>query len=196
MYFRGTDDKVWRVSTDGTSVRSNPGGFKTHSNVFVAAGGFLPKLWSGVAGGWPNVGGNANLVPTVADGQVYVASFNQLDIFGLGRPRLSAQGTQAERLVQAPFAQAGPAPPPFSNSSQSRFFGTIARLEDNRIALRLRTGEILPVNLTAARKAFQTVVPFIGETVVVSGTLEANGTLNAQTMLRAKGLASWSPDRR
>jgi hypothetical protein len=27
MYFRGTDDKVWRVSIDGTTVRSNPGGF-------------------------------------------------------------------------------------------------------------------------------------------------------------------------
>jgi hypothetical protein len=195
MYFRGTDDKVWRVSTDG-SVSGNPGGFTTHSNVFVAASGFLPKLWSGVAGGWPNVGGNANLVPTVANGQVYVASFNQLAIFGVGRPRLIAQSTQAERLAQAPLAQARPAPPPFADSSQSRFFGTITRVEDDRISLRLRTGEILPVNLTAARKAFQTVVPFIGETVVVSGALEANGTLNAQTMLRAKGLASWSPDRR
>jgi hypothetical protein len=34
MYFRGTDDKVWQVSLDG-SVGTNPGGYKTHSNVFV-----------------------------------------------------------------------------------------------------------------------------------------------------------------
>ena len=34
MYFRGTDDKVWRVRTDGTGG-SNPGGFTTHSNVQV-----------------------------------------------------------------------------------------------------------------------------------------------------------------
>jgi hypothetical protein len=46
-------------------------------------GGTLPLLWSGPAGNWPNVGGNANIVPTVANGRVYVASNKQLQIFGL-----------------------------------------------------------------------------------------------------------------
>ena len=46
-------------------------------------GGTLPLLWSGPAGNWPNVGGNANLVPTVANGRVLVASYQQLQIFGL-----------------------------------------------------------------------------------------------------------------
>jgi len=31
------------------------------------------QLWSGEAGTWPNTGGNANVVPTVANGMVYVA---------------------------------------------------------------------------------------------------------------------------
>ncbi len=50
MYFRGTDDKVWRVKTDGTDS-SNPGGFKTHSDVLVAADGYMyfrgtdDKVW-------------------------------------------------------------------------------------------------------------------------------------------------------
>ena len=35
------------------------------------------------AGKWPNITGNANLVPVVADGQVFVASNLQLRIFGL-----------------------------------------------------------------------------------------------------------------
>jgi hypothetical protein len=35
------------------------------------------------AGTWPNTGGNANLVPVVANGQVFVASYKQLQIFGL-----------------------------------------------------------------------------------------------------------------
>src|SRR5258708_12776200 len=40
MYFRGTDDKVWRVKTDGTDA-SNPHGFKTQSDVLVAADGYM-----------------------------------------------------------------------------------------------------------------------------------------------------------
>jgi hypothetical protein len=35
------------------------------------------------AGAWPNTGGNANLVPTVANGQVFVAANQELRIFGL-----------------------------------------------------------------------------------------------------------------
>jgi hypothetical protein len=41
------------------------------------------------AGAWPNLGGNANLVPVVANGQVFVASNKQLQIFGLIGPKAS-----------------------------------------------------------------------------------------------------------
>ncbi len=43
----------------------------------------MAQLFKGFAGAWPNVGGNANLVPVVANGQVFVASNKQLQIFGL-----------------------------------------------------------------------------------------------------------------
>jgi len=43
-------------------------------------------LFSAVAGTWPNVFGNANIVPVVANGKVYVASNKGLAIFGLGTP--------------------------------------------------------------------------------------------------------------
>jgi hypothetical protein len=43
----------------------------------------LKTLFKGTAGNWPNVTGNANLVPVVANGQVFVASNKQLQIFGL-----------------------------------------------------------------------------------------------------------------
>ena len=43
----------------------------------------LPLLWSGVAGTWPNTGGNSNLVPAVFAGKVYVTSYMRLAIFGL-----------------------------------------------------------------------------------------------------------------
>lgn len=43
----------------------------------------LATLYQGDAGTWPNLGGNANIVPVVANGKVYVASYKKLIIFGL-----------------------------------------------------------------------------------------------------------------
>ncbi len=63
-----------------------------HAYNGTASGSTLTQVWSGPAGTWPNTGsvaspstisGNANLVPTVANGMVYVASYQQLWIFGL-----------------------------------------------------------------------------------------------------------------
>lgn len=45
--------------------------------------GKLPLLWKGLAGGWVNPNANANLVPTVFGGKVYVATNQMLAIFGL-----------------------------------------------------------------------------------------------------------------
>jgi len=53
-----------------------------------AGGTTMTELFHSAAGAWPNVGGNSNLVPVVANGKVYVASNKQLQIFGLkqGKP--------------------------------------------------------------------------------------------------------------
>jgi hypothetical protein len=43
----------------------------------------MTELFASTAGAWPNLNGNANLVPVVANGLVFVASNKQLQIFGL-----------------------------------------------------------------------------------------------------------------
>jgi len=43
----------------------------------------LDTLFQAQAGTWPNTGGNSNIVPVVANGKVYVASYKQLSIFGI-----------------------------------------------------------------------------------------------------------------
>jgi len=48
-----------------------------------SAGGALPMLTTLRAGHWPNAGNNSSVVPVVANGKVYVASYKQLIIFGL-----------------------------------------------------------------------------------------------------------------
>jgi len=47
------------------------------------SGSIMKELFKGTAGAWPNLGGNSNLVPVVANGLVFVASNKQLQIFGL-----------------------------------------------------------------------------------------------------------------
>jgi hypothetical protein len=48
-----------------------------------SGGAKMRQLFRGVAGNWQNLGGNSNLVPVVANGEVFVASNQQLQIFGL-----------------------------------------------------------------------------------------------------------------
>jgi hypothetical protein len=48
-----------------------------------SGGGSMTNLFTSTAGNWPNTGGNSNLVPVVANGLVFVASNQQLQIFGL-----------------------------------------------------------------------------------------------------------------
>ncbi|MGH9494430.1 MAG: hypothetical protein ACRD3B_05480 [Candidatus Sulfotelmatobacter sp.] len=43
----------------------------------------MKQLFHGQAGTWPNLGGNSNVVPLVANGEVFVASHGQLRIFGI-----------------------------------------------------------------------------------------------------------------
>jgi hypothetical protein len=58
-----------------------------------SGGNTMAALFHANAGAWPNVGGNSNQVPVVANGKVYVASNKQLQIFGLKQTK--PQGTTA-----------------------------------------------------------------------------------------------------
>ncbi len=79
------------ISSNGTSnpivwALSRPS--DTDLSIYLYAfnpdsGTTMAQLFRGAAGTWPNLSGNANLVPVVANGRVFVASHNQLQIFGL-----------------------------------------------------------------------------------------------------------------
>ena len=61
---------------------------RTNPTIYLYAfnpdsGANIKPLFSAPAGEWPNFTGNSNLVPVVANGEVFVASHNQLQIFGL-----------------------------------------------------------------------------------------------------------------
>jgi hypothetical protein len=72
---------IWALSRP-TSASGNPI-FLFAFNPESLTGGAMKQLYRFHAGTWPNTGGSANLVPVVANGEVFVASYAQLQIFGL-----------------------------------------------------------------------------------------------------------------
>ena len=77
-----TNPIIWALSRPPNSSPRSPVNLYAF-NPDATAGSTLTQLFKGVAGFWPNVTGNSNLVPVVANGEVFVASNQVLRIFGL-----------------------------------------------------------------------------------------------------------------
>jgi hypothetical protein len=183
------------VSSNGTQPNSaiiwaigRPTCCDTHITLYAfngtRSGGTLPTLWSGRAGFWPYLSGDADLVPTVANGLVYVATYRQLAIFGL-IPQGEQPAAKLKQPVAAPFRPAG-----------ALFWGTVQSVRGSRIKVVLRTGKLLQVDLSGAFAQGTTIEPVVGQHVAVNGNLDQQGVLEARFMWRAKGPGSWGSDSR
>jgi len=132
------------------------------------------RLFSGVAGTWPFSNANANLVPVVANGHVFVGSYQNLSIFGV------ATGSVAHASFVAP-------PPPVVGTDETashQVTGLVLAAHGDMMTLRLRDGATVRVAFGAARKAglYATAVP--GHAALVRGDYK-NGVLVASTVLHA-----------
>jgi hypothetical protein len=80
---------IWAVSRpkNGRYPNINLWAFNPESG-----GTTMTTLFTGVAGQWNNTGGNANIVPLVANGEVFVASNKQLQIFGIKSSKSASKG--------------------------------------------------------------------------------------------------------
>jgi hypothetical protein len=141
------------------------------------------RIFSAIAGTWP-APGNANLVPIVANGQVFVASTNQLAIFSpkaAGAAVASATpstGTTTTR--QAPV-------------HGNQVTGRVLRISGGELIIQQGSGAHVHIDATAAQKAYQTVPLVLGEIVTAEGELDAQGVLHATTIVRAKPTAALWP---
>jgi hypothetical protein len=141
------------------------------------------QLISIAAGSWPRANdANANLVPVVANGRVYVASYKQLAIFGLG-------GTPAALLQPT-----APAPTPLP-ADVHEIYGKVTSVNGNLVSVE-RNGQVQRVDVTPAVDASQSVPVVVGQAIRVRGTLGFAGVLQAQSVVRTKSSpALWPPDR-
>jgi hypothetical protein len=169
---------IWAVSRP---VDQNP------ANVLLFA--FNPtsgsQIFSAIAGTWP-APGNANIVPVVANGQVFVGSTNQLAIFG---PKTAgatvASATQANSKILTSAA------PVHGN----QVTGRVLRVSGSEVILQQRSGAHVTIDASPARAVFQSVPIVKGEIVTAEGELDSQGVLHAKTIVRAKpSEALWPRD--
>ncbi|HUB63511.1 MAG TPA: hypothetical protein VL996_03555, partial [Methylocella sp.] len=146
-------------------------------------------LYSSPAGSWPNTGGNANIVPVVANGKVYVATNQLLTIFGAGGGNAAKV---APKLALQPNQVASP-------GSLHLISGTVTAIDRSILTLQTRTGKSVKIDDAQAVRNDRVVAPLsVGLPLTVRGSLiEGNGALLATVIGRAKGTSGelWPQDR-
>jgi hypothetical protein len=144
------------------------------------------QIFTSPAGTWPSGNSNANIVPVVANGEVFVASFKQLAIFGLNAPRTTS--ALRKLVATAPSLKAPPV-------GHNRLSGQIVSWTPTGMMVRSRTGKTIEVDATQAVDTSQTGDLLMNETVEVFGSYDEVGVLHAQSIMRAKSSrALWEPD--
>ncbi len=144
-------------------------------------------VFSAAAGTWPNTpDGYSNLVPVVANGQVYVASYKQLTIWGLPAPTASSATPAIVKLAHPAFQNPVQLAP-----TEHDIFGTVTAINGTTITVKKRDGTTISVNTANA-----TTGPLmIDEPVQVVGRGTKTG-LDAKWVARTKPQPKiWFPDR-
>jgi hypothetical protein len=170
---------IWAV---GRPVNKNPANVTLYA--FAAATG--KTLYSAAAGRWPRSNANANIVPVVANGQVYVASYKRLAIFGLGGAQ---PGEIPAAIAVASDEQAAP-------EGGHQITGYVKRLIGPVVILQARTGALVHVDAAPAREAGLSAEIIVGNALIARGKYGANGVFHAEAVLRAKASPDlWEADR-
>ena len=168
---------IWAVShpiskSSGVSLSAFSG---------LAASGSYRLLFGPVkVGPWPNTGGNANIVPTVSNGRVYVASWETLAI-------LSPGGTAPAAVAQVAEA-AAPAAAAVSPNTAFVISGTLHSVNGSVLTVTNRRGKERLIDASAAIKKSQIAPALtVGEAyTAVGSSLTSTGELHADAIYRAK----------
>jgi outer membrane protein assembly factor BamB len=183
---RAGSQVIWALSRPN---RTNPQGIQLYAFDPNAGGGLAKTIFIGNAGVWPDSDGNANLVPMVTNGHVYVASYKQLTIFGLAKAWATAT-TVAEPQVATAAEETAPALPGHV------VYGKLIGVQGATLTLETRTGKHLTVDPAAAKKAETAALPVVGRAYQARGEYDQQGVLHAVSVQRVKDQPElWKADR-
>jgi hypothetical protein len=177
---------IWALSRPS---RQNPQGIELYAfdPSKISASGASATLFTGTAGSWPNGDGNANLVPLVANGHVFVASYKQLSIFGLVAPGKAAAMAETTPVPDEPRPAALPG---------HAVYGKLRSVDNAMLTLETRAGTLLSVDSTPARKAETSALAIVGNAYLVRGEYDGKGVMHAVAVSRVKDSPElWKADR-
>jgi hypothetical protein len=189
---------IWFVQRPATSSDPNPG---TPITLYGYAAAGLQQLVSFPAGTWRHaVNSNANIVPTVANGRVYVASNDQLQIFGLLTPQQRARSAAPKRLMASapdaitcpsnttPLAAAGGV-----QAAEHEFHGTVCQTSGTELRLALRNGHSIAVDISHAFDQGRRILLSPGRPLFVRATIDGKGVAHAQRIAPVHELSPHTP---
>ena len=175
---------VWYVQKPGLSSDRDPG---TPVTLHAFAGSDLSQeLVSIDAGTWTHaVNSNANLVPTVANGKVYVASNQQLQIFGLLSARAASKATAAPRppVASEPAVVTCPAevaPLAAIGSGIHQVKGTVCKVSGNQLRVALGGQRSISIDIAEALAHHRTPLLTPGRPIKVLANIDEKGVARAQ----------------
>ncbi len=189
---------VWFVQKPASSSDQNPGPPVTL--MAYSASNLQQQLVSITAGTWTHaVDSNANIVPTVSNGKVYVASNQQLRIFGLlGQPRVNATVPanlvpSAPDIISCPADGAAPVAANGVTDHVHEFYGTICQAGNNEIRLALRNGHALLVDTSETPAHHPALLLTPGRPVHVQAKIGSDGVVHAQRISRSHLITPLTP---
>jgi PQQ enzyme repeat len=153
----------------------------------AASGGTLKQLYSSPAGQWPNLGGNANIVPVVANGKVYVAAYKTLKIFG---PNAAAVIKVSTAAVADPSLLA------LAAGATQRVTGTVLSINGPTLKLQTRDRQTVTLDISRAIESERVANLKIGQPyTALAAETGSDGALQAISIARAKpGIGAWPQD--
>jgi hypothetical protein len=203
------------VSSNGTAVGSAVAWFvqkpqsssDTDPGTSVTLWAFDPlnlatPLFTATAGTWTHaVNSNANIVPTVANGKVYVASNKQLAIFGLLPPSAAAARAALKRGIatSAPdTVTCAPSARPsavlgVSSGAVHQLYGKVCRASQGELLLSLRSGHSVAIDISKAFARHQRVALTPGRTVHVTASIDEKGAAHATKIFPSHTLSPLTP---
>lgn len=136
------------------------------------------------AGTWPSKDANSNIVPVVANGLVYVASYQTLTIFGPG-------GTKTFQPPKIRVDMSVPLAP-----GEHEVYAFVRTVEGAEISAQERGGKQIRIDASAAEQASRFAPPSVGHALTARGKFDKSGVLLADIILHAKdNPAMWPLDR-
>jgi hypothetical protein len=186
---------VWFIQKPSLSSDMNPGTPLTlHA---YAASNLSQQLFSILGGTWTHaVNSNANIVPTVAKGRVYVASNMQLRIYGLtGHDDGVVNDPIVPSRPETISCPAGIAPSAavVSASPVHQLYGTVCQTNATELKLALRSGRAVSIDTSTVATQRRTVLLTPGRPLHVSVTIDKAGVAHAQGIAPSHTLTPQTP---